>query len=93
MVNAEQGTPDAVRRCKPEQTTIGRCKSLFGVETSVAMLGEGWPPTLRGTIAIETGIDLVMVPLKERGEPVSAITPRGFGLAVDTSIPPHFTGN
>ena len=57
------------------------------------MLGEGWPLTLRGTIAIETGIDLVMVPLKGRGEPVSAAAPHGFALAVDTSIPPHFTGN
>ena len=57
------------------------------------MLGEGWPLTLRGTIATETGLDLVMVPLKGRGEPVSAVTPHGFALAVDTSIPPHFTGN
>ena len=56
------------------------------------MLGEGWPPTLRGTIAVETGIDLVMVPLKGRSEPVSAVTPHGFAPAVDTSIPPHFTG-
>ena len=51
---------------------------------SVAMLGEGWPLTLRGTTAIETGIDLVMVPLKGRGKPVSA---------VDTSIPPDFARN
>ena len=71
----------------------GRCESLSGVGTSVAMLGEGWPLTLRGTIAVETGIDLVMVPLKGRGEPVSAAAPHGFALAVDTSIPPHFTGN
>lgn len=56
------------------------------------MLGEGWPPTLRGTIAVETGIDLVMVPLKGRSKPVSAVTPHGFAPAVDTSIPPHFTG-
>ena len=57
------------------------------------MLGEGWPLTLRGTTAIETGIDLVMVPLKGRGKPVSAVAPHGFAPAVDTSIPPDFTGN
>ena len=69
------------------------CGSLAGVGMSVAMLGEGWPLTLRGSVAIETGIDLVMVPLKGRGKPVSAVTPHGFAPAVDTSIPPHFTGN
>lgn len=69
------------------------CESLSGVGTSVAMLGEGWPLTLRGTIAIETGLDLAMVPLKGPSEPVSAVAPHGFALAVDTSIPPHFTGN
>ncbi len=51
------------------------------------MLGEGWPLTLRGTIAVETGIDLAMVPLKGRGEPVSAVTPHGFAPAV---IPTRF---
>ena len=69
------------------------CESLSGVGTSVAMLGEGWPLTLRGTIAVETGLDLAMVPLKGPSEPVSAAAPHGFALAVDTSIPPHFTGN
>ena len=59
----------------------------------MAMLGEGWPLTLRGSVAIETGIDLVMVPLKGRGKPVSAVAPHGFAPAVDTSIPPHFTRN
>ena len=53
------------------------------------MLGEGWPLTLRGTIAIETGIDMVMVPLKGWVN----LCRHGFALAVDTSIPPHFTGN
>ena len=57
------------------------------------MLGEGWPLTLRGTIAIETGLDLAMVSLKGPSEPVSAVTLHGFAPAVDTSIPPHFTGN
>ena len=46
------------------------------------MLGEGWPLTLRGTIAIETGIDLAMVPLKRRGE----AAPHGFALAVDIDV-------
>ena len=60
------------------------------------MLGEGWPLTLRGSVAIETGIDLVMVPLKGRGKPVSAVAPHGFAPAVEPTrclIPPHFTGN
>ena len=39
---------------------------------------------LRGTTAIETGIDLAMVPLGGRSKPVSAATPHGFALAVDT---------
>ena len=52
------------------------------METSVAMLGEGWPLTLRGIIAIETGIDLAMVPLKRRGE----AAPHGFALAVDIDL-------
>ena len=50
-------------------------------------LGEGRPLTLRGTIAVETGIDLAMVSLGGRSEPVSAIASHGFAPAV---IPTRF---